>query len=88
VEPTAVIAIVAIAIGLMIGMTDARRAWGSIGAVLGTLVLLVALPPIIVGIWHSLLLWQQSGIIVLGVTVGWITVRLSTLRKATRKRKH
>ena len=64
-EAAAVIAIVVIAIGLMIGVIDARRAVGRIGAVLGTIVLLLVLPSILLGLWRSLSLWQQLGIITL-----------------------
>lgn len=64
-EAAAVIAIVVIAIGLMIGVIDARRAVGRIGAVLGAIVLLLVLPSILLGLWRSLSLWQQLGIIAL-----------------------
>lgn len=69
----AVIAIVVIAIGLMIGVIDARRAVGRIGAVLGAVVLLLVLPSILLGLWRSLSLWQQLGIItLLGLVVAVI----------------
>lgn len=81
VKSAAVIGIVVIAIGLMVRMIDARRALAKIGTALGTLLLLLALPPILVGIWHTLSFWQQVGIITLGAVVGAIALRLSTASK-------
>ena len=86
-EAAAVIAVVVIAIGLLIGMIDARRAVGRIGAVLGALVLLLALPPILLGIWHSMSCGQQLGISILAVLVGAIAVR-GAVHRANHGREH
>lgn len=75
VEAGAVIAIVMIAIGFMIGMVDAHRALGRLGAVVGCLVSLLILPPILLSRWHSLSFWQQLGIVALVGLVGSIALR-------------
>lgn len=61
VESAAVIAIVVIAIGLILGMVDARRAYIRIGTVLAILVLLLTLPPVLVSLWHALSFWHSLG---------------------------
>jgi hypothetical protein len=88
VELTAVIAIVVIAIGLMIGMIDAHRALVRLGAVLGCLALLLILPLILVGLWHSLDLRQQFEIATLFGLVGLVTLRSCASRKRKRNREH
>lgn len=81
VSAAAVIAIVVIAIGLMVGMTDAHRAFARLGAVFAILVLLLVLPPILVGLWRTLSIGQQFGIIMLwGLLVVVFFLRRTRLR--------
>jgi len=84
VESVAVIAIVVIALGLTFGTINRDRILPHLGAVLGALVLLITLPPILVGIWHSLSLWQQLGIATLFGLVG--IVALQSLKQRSQKR--
>lgn len=81
VEAGAVIAIVVIAIGIMVGAIDIHRAVGRLGAVAGTLVLLLMLPPILVSIWHSLSVWQQVGILSLLGALGAVAMRGRSWRR-------
>lgn len=88
VESAALIAIIAIALGLMIGMLDLDRLCRRIGAVLGAVVLLLVLPPILVGIWRSLSVWQELGIVALLVLVGAIALRRCTSHSKKRGSTH
>jgi len=84
VEAGAVIAIVVIAIGLMVRVIDGYRALARLGAVFGTLVLLLILPPILVSLWHSLSVWQQLGIISLSGILGLIVLHRRSHREIKR----
>jgi hypothetical protein len=58
----AVITLVVIAIGLMIGLVELPTAIKRIGLTFACLILVLVLPPIVVCLWHGLSLWQQLGL--------------------------
>lgn len=58
----AIVSIVAVALGLMIGAVRPGDALKHIGAILGIVILLSLLPGIVVSAWSRLLLWQKLGI--------------------------
>lgn len=84
----AVIVIVVTAMGLMLRLVELTEAFKRVGLVLGCLILLVILPPILVGIWHSLSIGQQLGTIILAVALGVIGSRAVRPKARTRTREH
>ena len=88
VESAAVIIIVVIAIGLMVGLLEPALALTRIAMVLGGVILLLILPAIISGIWHTLSLGQQLGIIFLLCATGAMALRISAsrARRSSRER--
>ncbi len=84
----AVIVIVMTAIGLMLRLVEPTHAFKRVGLVLGCLILLLILPPILVGIWRSLSIGQQLGTIILAIALGVISSRAVTPKARIRKREH
>ena len=70
VESLALIAIVVTVLGLMVRVIELGRGLQIIGSTLAALVLLVMLPAILIGIWHTLSSWQKLGSIGLLSLVG------------------
>ena len=60
------------AIGLMVGVLEVAHAVRRIALVVGCMILLLILPPIMLGIWRTLSHWQCLGVILL--TVGAVRV--------------
>jgi hypothetical protein len=82
------VVIVVTAIGMMVGLIELGQAFKRIGRVLGALVLLLAVPPIILGIWRSLRIGQQFGIIVLFLLVGMVALRGRVMSRKKPERGH
>lgn len=55
----AIVGIVVVAFGLMVGMMKPSDALKHIGAILGMIIILMLLPGILIGTWSRLLLWQK-----------------------------
>ena len=58
----AILSIVAVALGLMLGMVKPGDALKPIGAILVMIIILMLLPGILIGTWSRLLLWQKLGL--------------------------
>lgn len=79
VESAAVIALVAIAVTIMLGIIDTRHELCRIGVMLGALVLLLPLSLILVALWRSLSDLQQLAVITFAGLLVLVAVRASTL---------
>jgi hypothetical protein len=88
VQTIGVLAIVCIGLGLMVGAVEPTRAFVRIGGVLGCMVLLLGLPPILVGIWQSLSFWQHTGIILLVGIVSVVVLHGAGLWSQRRSHSH
>jgi len=80
VESVGVLIIVFVGLGLMLGAIEPGRAFGRIAGVLGCMVLLLELPLILAGIWHSLSFWQHLEILSVALLVGFVMVYGATPR--------
>jgi hypothetical protein len=87
VEIVGMFVVVIIGVGLMMGMIEPGRAFTRLGGVAGCMVLLIELPAILVGIWHSLSFWQHSGMIALALIVAIIVLRGAVHGKENRSRR-
>lgn len=85
---TALAVIVVTAIGIMVGLIELDHAFKRIGWVLGFLVLLLAMPPIILGIWHSLTVGERLGIVAILGLLGAIILRRGASCAKKRSREH
>ena len=69
----ALLGIVITAFGIMLRIVEVPEGMQRIGVMLGSALLLTILPPIIVGIWLRLALWEQVGVCaVCGMVVAFI----------------
>jgi hypothetical protein len=75
VELVTVIILVVTAIGIMVGVVELSHALKRIAITLGCMVMLLVLPPTIVGIWHSLSGMAQIQIVALSGLAGFIAFR-------------
>ena len=75
--------IVITALGVMLQIIEVQAGMRRIGVVLGCAILLIILPPIIIGIWSGLLIWQKAGVLSL---VGIAVVALRVPRRNSRNR--
>lgn len=66
----AILSIVAVALGLMIGAVKPSDALKHIGTILGMVIILMLLPGILIGTWSRLLIWQKLGLAAI-VAVLW-----------------
>jgi hypothetical protein len=88
VASVAIITIVVTAIGMMVGFVELASALKRIALVIGSLVLLLILPPIIMGMWRALSSWQQLGLsALLGLTVMFMARRGSSNANVHRARR-
>lgn len=70
----AIVSIVVVAIGLMMGLVKPGDALKHICAILGMVIILMLLPGILIGTWSRLLLWQKLGLAAM-VAVLWFSLR-------------
>jgi putative effector of murein hydrolase LrgA (UPF0299 family) len=74
VESVAVIGIVVTALCLMLGIVERREVLKHIESIIGIAILLILVPALIVNAWAVLSLWQQIGVVAIGVLI-WILQR-------------
>lgn len=70
VESVALFAITILAIGVMVSAVKLSDLGKHLGTILCFVILLLMLPAIIVSVWSSMSLWQQLGIVILGLMIG------------------
>jgi hypothetical protein len=63
----AIIALILTALGLMLGIVKPADVPKRIGAIQGIVVALMLAPGILAGVWSAMSLWQQNGLIAIGV---------------------
>ena len=78
----AIIALILTAFGIMLGIVKPADAVNRVGATLSIIIVLMMAPGILVGIWSAMSLWQQIGLIAIGVGV----FQLVHPRRRTRKK--
>jgi hypothetical protein len=79
----AIIALVLTAFGIMLGIVKRSDVVNRVGAILGIVIVLMLAPGILAGIWSAMSLWQQIGLVAVGIGV-WRLLRLR--RQARNKR--
>jgi hypothetical protein len=81
VECGAILALILTTLGMMVRFVELGEGLKRIGIVLGSAVLLVMLPAIMVNIWSALTIWQKLGVLaIIGLVVA--------LPLSRRKRSH
>ena len=80
----AIVGIVSVALGLMLGTVKPGDALKHIGAILGIVILLMLLPGILVNTWSRLLLWQKIGLA--AIVVLFLLLRQSQQRPRDKHR--
>lgn len=75
VESAALIAIVVLAIGVMVGAMKIGENLRHLGAVLGITILLTMVPAIILGLWSAMSLGQHLGIILICAAIATSIVK-------------
>ncbi len=77
------IAIILTAFGLMLGIVKPADATKHLGAILGTVIVLIAIPGVLVRVWSGMSLWQQVGLvaIAIGVWRWWKPQRQNRIRR-------
>jgi hypothetical protein len=65
----AIIALILTAFGIMLGIVKPADVPKRIGAILGIVVALMLAPGILAGVWSAMSLWQQIGLVAVGVVV-------------------
>lgn len=80
----ATIAIILTVFGLMLGIMKPANAMKHLGATIGILIALMVIPGILASAWSGLSLWQEIGLVAVGITV-WQWLRP---RRRTRNAKH
>lgn len=88
VESVTIIIIVINAIGIMVGLIEFSQAAKRIGLVIGSLVLLMMLPPILVNLYHKLSFWQQFGVLALFGIFAVAALQTRTANSRLGKTKH
>jgi hypothetical protein len=73
----AMIGIILIAIGIMLGIVKAADAMKHAGAILGILIVLMLTPSILITAWSGMSLWQQVALfaIAIGLLMLWQRAR-------------
>lgn len=85
VECGAILGLILIALGIMVRLIELGEGLKRIGIVLGSAVLLVVLPAIILNIWSGLATWQKLGVIaVIGLPVALLLSRRKRSQSAGR----
>ena len=79
----ATIALILTAFGLMLGIVKPADALRRVAAILGIVIALMMAPGILAGVWSAMSLWQQIGLVAVGIGV-W---QLRRPRRQPRKRK-
>lgn len=85
---TALIILVGSAIGIMIGVIEPARAARRVITVLACIVLLLMLPPILVGLWRSLSFGQQLAIVMFVGLIAYLALRGRSSHNGNRDREH
>jgi len=65
----AVIALILTAFGLVLGVVKPAVSLKRIGTILGTVIVLLLIPGVMVSAWSGLSLWQRLGLAVIGIGV-------------------
>lgn len=65
----AIIALVLTAFGIMLGIVKPSDAVNRVGAILGIVIVLMMAPGILAVVWSAMSLWQQIGLVAVGVIV-------------------
>jgi ABC-type dipeptide/oligopeptide/nickel transport system permease subunit len=79
----AMIALILTAFGLMLGIVKPVNATKHLGAIIGIVIALMLIPGILASVWSSMSLWQQIGLVAVGIAVcKWLRPRRRT-RNAT-----
>jgi hypothetical protein len=72
----AIIALILTAFGIMLGIVKPADALGRAGAVMGVVVALIVLPGVLVSAWLDMSLWQQIGLVAVGIGIWkWLRPR-------------
>jgi hypothetical protein len=79
----AIIAIILTAIGLMLGIVKPGDAMRYIGAIVGIVIVLMLAPGTLARVWSAMSLWQQLGLIAIGIGI----IQLLRSRRPTRNRR-
>jgi asparagine N-glycosylation enzyme membrane subunit Stt3 len=66
-ELLAIVAIILTAIGLMLGIVKPANAMKQLGAIIGTVIVLMLIPGIFASAWSGFSFWQQIGLVAIGV---------------------
>ena len=81
----AIIALVLMALGLMLGMVKPADALKQVGAILGILIIMLLIPAALIKLCSTISLWQWIGLTVIGIGVWqWRRPRRRTPQKKAR----
>jgi hypothetical protein len=81
-EMLAIIAFILTAYGIILGIVKLADVPKRIGAILGIIVALILAPGILAGVWSAMSLWQQIGLIAIGIgAFQWLRPRRGRKRK-------
>jgi hypothetical protein len=71
----AIVALALMALGIMLGIVKPADDLKRIGVIISVIIVLMLLPGILVSVWSALYLWQQIGLVAIGVCV-WQLLRM------------
>ena len=77
--------IILTAFGTMLDIVKPADALKRIGAILGIVIVLMLAPGVLAGVWSAMSLWQQFGIVILGIIIGLVFCGTRKGRKKKRE---